>query len=140
MAVVTKRIFNLPVSQKIVATGIDDNYNLILDDGHSGGGSLNINPLKLDFNLTLGAIGIYLPALSSFFLGGGQGLGFEINCTIVANAPQIPVTFFPFGSEEEVNTICGDQSKSLFGIGSAGKLFIAGRFNWGFIFCTPTLS
>jgi len=133
-----RQLFNVPPLQKLTATGVpaNDEYNLLQTDEHSGRSAMALSPLVVDFDLTLGSITVNLPALSDFFGGASAGVGFMLHGTITANDVRNGVIFVAHTGEDEVNTICGDVSKAVSGIGTAWKIWIAGRLNWGLVFCT----
>jgi hypothetical protein len=132
-----KQLFNVPALQKLTATAIPANniYNLMQTDDHSGRSAMNLIPLVVDFNLSLGSITANLPALSEFFGGASAGVGFLFHGTITNNAPLNGVILVAHTGVDEVNTICGAPSLGIFNVGTAFKVWISGRLNWGCVVC-----
>jgi len=104
----------------------------VLDiDMNSGGGS----------NLTLN-----LPSLTSVFFGtntppssGGIGAGstmYKIQGTINAGAFPKQLTINAHNTEGDSDTICGNNTVVLSGVGTSFIIWIAGRHTWGIQVCT----
>lgn len=120
-----------------VLTG-GNTYNFSVERTSSGQGAVNVIPKVFDCDLVAGALTINLMSIDSLFRQGNFGVGFGFFMTIRSNAPINPILINAFQSEDGSDTICGANSASFNGVGTAIFVHVAGHHNWLALRClTP---